>query len=141
MELELHLSFGGQCRAAFAFYAQCLGGTITTMLTWGESPMAKSVPTTWHDAICHATLNFDGGVLAGVDMPPERYEKPQGFQIILNIGDPLEADRIFGALAEGGSVTLPIQRTFWAVRYGAVVDKFGVPWEINCGNGSGDAAA
>lgn len=66
-------------------------------------------------------------------MLPGTYEPPRGFSIVLGIDDPEEADRLFRVLAERGQVRLPLQATFWALRYGAVVDRFGIAWEINCG--------
>jgi PhnB protein len=73
--------------------------------------------------------------LTGADVPPESYQKPQGFSVLLNIGAQAEADadRIFKALAENGAVQMPIQETFWALRFGMLVDQFGTPWMINCG--------
>jgi PhnB protein len=137
--LELHIGFGGQCEAAFNFYERCFGGKIETMLTWGNSPMVGDVPPEWHQKICHATLTVGANVLAGADVPPEQYERPAGFQILLGIDEPAAADRIFQALAADGTVKLPMQKTFWSSRYGIVIDQFGVPWEINCAQMSQNA--
>jgi predicted 3-demethylubiquinone-9 3-methyltransferase (glyoxalase superfamily) len=63
--------------------------------------------------------------------PPGRYEQPQGFSVSLQVKDPAEAERIFHALAKDGKVQMPIQQTFWAARFGMVVDRFGIPWMIN----------
>jgi PhnB protein len=68
----------------------------------------------------------------GSDAPPERYEKPQGFFVSLGIKEPAEAERVFHALSEKGTVLMPIGETFWAMRFGMVVDQFGIPWMINC---------
>ncbi len=132
MKLNPHLSFGGQCEAAFQFYEQALGGKILTMLTYGNSPMAEQVPPEWRGKILHATLTVGDNVLMGGDVRPEQYEKPKGFQVLLGIDDPVDAERIFQALAENGTVQMPLQKTFWAVRFGVLVDQFGVPWGINC---------
>jgi len=132
MRLDLHISFGGECEAAFHFYERCLGGKIETMLTWGNSPMANATSPEWHEKICHASLTVGASSLAGVDVPPGQYERPMGFQILLEIDDPEEAEHIFQALAENGTVKVPMQKTFWAARYGALIDQFGVAWEINC---------
>jgi PhnB protein len=132
MRLNPHISFGGQCEAAFHFYERCLGGKIVTMLTWGNSPMATEVPPEWHEKICHATLTVGASELAGADAPPEQYERLRGFQVLLGIDDPVDAERIFQALAQNGTVQMPMQKTFWATRFGVLIDQFGVPWEINC---------
>lgn len=72
-------------------------------------------------------------MLTGGDVLPGRYQKPQGFSVLLDANNGAEADRIFAALAENGTVQLPIGETFWAQRFGMVVDQFGVPWMVNCG--------
>ena len=66
------------------------------------------------------------------DAPPDHYRKPQGFSVSLNLSDPAEAERIFQALAENGTVQMPLQQTFWAARFGMLIDQFGIPWMINC---------
>jgi PhnB protein len=71
-------------------------------------------------------------VLMGSDAPPGRQEDMKGFSVTLGIDDPKDAERIFHALAENGTVRMPIQETFWAVRFGMLVDRFGTPWMINC---------
>jgi PhnB protein len=70
---------------------------------------------------------------AGRRLPPNHYQKPQGFSVSISTNDPAEADRVFNALAENGAVQMPIQETFWAVRFGMVTDRYGIPWMINCG--------
>jgi PhnB protein len=68
----------------------------------------------------------------GSDSPPEQFEKPQGITVSLQVDRPDEADRIFNALAENGAVQMPIGETFWASRFGMLVDQFGIPWMVNC---------
>jgi PhnB protein len=132
MRLTPNLAFGGQCEAAFKFYERCFGGKIVTMLTYGKSPMAEQVPPRWREKILHATLTFGDNVLMGADPVPEQYEQPKGFAVLLGIDDPVDAERIFLALAENGTVQMPLQKTFWSVRFGVLVDQFGIPWAINC---------
>jgi PhnB protein len=136
MQISPHLTFNGKCEEAFKFYQQCLGGNIQTMMTWGESPMADQVPSEWRDRIIHATLIVGDSALGGGDSPPDRYEAPRGITVAIQIDDVADAERIFGALSERGSVTMPLQQTFWALRFGMVVDRFGIPWMVNCGNPS-----
>lgn len=130
MELGTHLVFSGQCREAFEFYARTLGGTIEGMLAYGDTPMASAVPPDWGAKIVHATLDIDGRKLMGADVLPKDYERPQGFYVLLTEA-PTEVKAIFAALAEGGSVKMPLQETFWSPAFGVVVDRFGIPWEIN----------
>lgn len=84
---HIYLAFNGQCEAAFRFYEQCLSGTIAYMLTWGNSPMAADAPAGWEAKICHATLKIGDSVVAGSDVPPNRYEQPKGFQVLLEMDD------------------------------------------------------
>jgi PhnB protein len=133
MQLNPHLAFNGQCEAAFKFYEKCLSGKIVMMMTYGNSPMAEQTPPAWRGKIIHATFALGDHRLTGADVPPERYQKPQGFSVLLSIGAEAEADRIFKALAENGAVQMPVQETFWALRFGMLVDQFGTPWMINCG--------
>ncbi|HJZ71575.1 MAG TPA: VOC family protein [Vicinamibacterales bacterium] len=134
IEPRISLVFNGECDAAFTLYEQCLGGTVTFRLTWGDSPMADQAPPDWRDKIMHATLALGDTSLSGGDVLPDQYERPQGFQLQLNLDDADAADRIFAQLADGGDVSFPLQQTFWAKRFGAVVDRFGIPWAINCGD-------
>jgi PhnB protein len=133
MQLNPYLAFNGHCEEAFKVYENCLGGKIQTMMMWGDSPMADQVPPEWQSKVIHATLIVAETALLGADSPPDRYEEPKGFSVTIQIDDAAEAERIFGALSENGTVTMPIQRTFWAVRFGMVTDRFGIPWMVNCG--------
>ena len=133
MQLNPHLAFNGQCEAAFTFYEKCLGGKITFMMRYGDSPVAEQTSPDRRTKILHATLALGNDRLTGADVPPESYQRPQGFSVSLQIGDAEEADRIFETLAEKGVVQMPVQDTFWALRFGMLVDQFGTPWIINCG--------
>ena len=95
MKLDPHISLGfnGQCEAAFRVYERCLDGTIAFMVTWGDSPAAAEAPPGWEAKIYHATLRVGDIALAGGDLPPDRYEPPKGFQILLNMDDPIAAER------------------------------------------------
>lgn len=130
MQINLHLTFSGQCQEAFEFYSDLLGGSITLMQTYGESAMANPVHKDWQDKIVHAGLVFNDRVLAGVDMLPGEYQKPQGFFVLLEIDELPEVERIFNALSEGGEIKMPLQETFWTKAFGVLVDRFGIPWEL-----------
>jgi PhnB protein len=131
LEPCINLSFDGQCEAAFKFYERCLNGKITFMLTWGNSPAAGDVPTEWRIKVAHATLVVGSTRLQGSDPPPGSYQSPRGFGIALNPNES-DAERLFAGLAEGGTIRMPLQETFWAARVGELTDRFGVPWIINC---------
>ncbi|HEU0154750.1 MAG TPA: VOC family protein [Stellaceae bacterium] len=132
MQLNPYLAFNGECEAAFKFYERCLGGKIVMMLKNGESPMADQTPPDRRDQIMHARLVAGDAVLMGSDAPPGHYEKAKGIMVTLGVEDPAEAERIFAALSEQGSVQMAIQETFWASRFGMLTDRFGIPWMVNC---------
>jgi PhnB protein len=132
MQVNAYLLFNGQCETAFKFYEQCLRGKITAMMTHAGTPAEEHTPKEWRNKIIHARMNVGDGVLMGSDAPPDHYQTPQGFSVSLQIKEPAEADRIFAALSENGTVRMPIQKTFWAIRFGMLVDKFGTPWMVNC---------
>lgn len=132
MQLNPYLGFNGQCETAFKFYEQCLGGKITAMMTYGESPMADQTPSEWLDKVMHAQLTVGDQELMGADSPPGHHETAQGMSVMLGIDDPTEAERVFHALAANGIVKMPMQQTFWAKKFGMLVDQFGTPWMVNC---------
>lgn len=132
MQVNPYLSFDGQCEAAFKFYEQCLNGKINAVMRYGESPMADQMPAAWQSKVIHACLTVGDMELMGSDAMPEYFEKPQGFSVNLQLEDTTEAERLFDALAAGGTVQMQLQETFWAKRFGMVRDQFGTPWMINC---------
>ena len=136
MNVNAYLFFDGRCREAFEFYERLLGGRIDAMMPHAGTPAEGHVPPEWRDKIMHARLAVGDGVLMASDAPPGRREVPGGFSVSLQLTDPAEAERVFEALAEGGTVRMPLQQTFWAARFGMLVDRFGTPWMINCEQGA-----
>ena len=132
MEVSAYVTFKGDCEAAFKYYVEVLGATLGLLFSYANSPMADVVPDGWETKIMHGSVTIGGKLLEGADAPPERYEKPQGFALSLNVATAQEAERVFEQLAAGGKVQYPIAKTFWSERFGMVVDRFGIPWMINC---------
>lgn len=133
MHVVPYLTFDGDCKQAFEFYQKVLGGQIVAMFTHAGTPAAEHVSAEMQDKIMHARLVAGDVTLMGSDSPPEYFSEPHGISVSLHVEDPAEADRIFHALEEGAtSVMMPIQETFWAVRFGMLTDRFGTPWMINC---------
>lgn len=132
MDLSPYLNFNGQCAEAFTFYEQALGGKIVFMQTHGESPMKDQVPADWQDKVMHATLRVGERVLFGADAPPAHYTVPQGIQVSVSLASAEEGERMFKALAENGKIIMPFQKTFWSSGFGMAVDRFGIPWMVNC---------
>jgi len=132
MQSNPYLNFNGQCEAAFQFYEQLLGGKITFMQTWGDSPACEQMPAEAQGFIMHATLDLGESTLMGADSPPGSYEQPKGIHVTLHFKDPVAAEPVFQSLAEGGKMTMPFQKTFFSPGFGMCVDRFGIPWMVNC---------
>ena len=132
MQLNPYLFFNGQCETAFKFYAELLGGKIIAMMTHAGTPAENQVPLEWREKIIHARMVIGDQLLMGSDAPPGHFQQPQGYSVSLLVDEPEDAERIFHTLAENGTVKMPLQKTFWAIRFGMLVDRFGIPWMINC---------
>jgi PhnB protein len=133
MRLHPYLNFDGDCRAAFEFYARVLGGRIVAMSRFGDMPGCEHLGDASRERIMHARLEAHGHVLMGTDATPEYpYHGVVGAHVVLDVDDEDAAERLFAELAADGHVEMPLQPTFWARRYGIAVDRFGVPWMVNC---------
>jgi PhnB protein len=131
MRVNTHLSFNGQCEDAFRFYAECLDAKLEIMLTYGESQMASQVPAEFQSRILHTSLATAQDTITGADEWPADAATAKGFTMSLNFTDAPETERIFHALAKGGTITLPLQKTFWTPLFGMLTDRFGIPWMVN----------
>ena len=132
MNLNPYLNFNGDCRQAFEFYKAALGGEILMMSTFADSPMADQAPPGMGDKIIHARLAVGDKLLMGSDNMQGDDQGRHGFAVSVVVDTPEEADRAFSALSEGANVRMPMAETFWALRFGMLTDKFGVPWMVNC---------
>ncbi|MBX7245417.1 MAG: VOC family protein [Candidatus Sumerlaeaceae bacterium] len=90
------------------------------------------MPAELSKQIMHATLKFGDNILMGADCPPDYYLKPAGITVSIGLKDATEGERIFNALAEGGTVKMPFQKTFWSPGFGMCIDRFDIPWMVNC---------
>lgn len=133
MNITPYLAFDGTCAEAFRFYERVLRGRIQTMVKLADTPMASDLPPEAHERIMHVHLVADGAELMGGDTPLGQSVKPEGVSVALTVDGAAEAERIFGELSEGGTVTMPIQKAFWAERFGMLIDRYGIPWIINGG--------
>ena len=130
MKMSPYLSFRGDCEEAFEFYVRHLGATAPVIHRYGGSPMAGDVPPEWGHKVMHGGITIGGQELMAADVVNS--PAPQGFSLSLQPADVAEGQRIFDALADGGTITVPFAPTFWAGGFGMVIDRFGVPWLINC---------
>ena len=130
MKIESYIFFTDQCAEAMRFYEKALGGKIEAMMKYGDSPAGPHNPPEMADKVIHARLVVGDAVLMASDGPEA--ESRKGFAVTLQVDTVAEADRLFNALSEGGTVTMPIGETFFSKRFGMLIDRFGVPWMVNC---------
>jgi PhnB protein len=136
MNLLPYLYFNGRCEEALSFYARCLGSGagILELHRFAGSPMAEDAPAGWSEKIMHASLGIEGRplLLASDGMAQAPSEAPRGFSLAFGAASVEEAERVFAALAEGGTIQMPIAQTFFAARFGMLTDRYGVAWMVNC---------
>lgn len=141
--LTPYLSFDGNTREAYAFYAKALGGKIETMMSFADmpkppvdQPMPEGCgdgPMPTGDGIMHACLSLPGGaMLFAGDVPPGmKYEGMKGIMLAIQYDTVDEATKVFEALSDGGQVTMPLMPAFWSKTFGMLTDRFGVSWAVN----------
>lgn len=132
MEVNPYIMFGGNCEAALKFYEQALGAKLDAVMKVAGSPAAEHMPPDWGDKVLHARFTIDGNVVMASDAPPGQFSQPQGFSLSLSLNDTAKGEELFKKLAEGGTVQMPFGPTFWAKGFGMCVDRFGIPWMVNC---------
>ncbi len=131
MSIDPYLFFSGDCADAFAQYQQIFGGDLEVM-TYGDLPEgADSMPGAEPHHVMHGALTFDGAVIMGSDDTTGDGGPKTGVAVVYTAPDPQAAERVFGALADGGEVTMPFSATFWSRGFGTCNDRFGVPWMVD----------
>lgn len=132
MNFNPYLNFNGDCAEAMAFYADVFGGEVTFLQTFGESAMAADMPPALHGLVMHSSLQIGDRVIMGADDPWGKYEPPRGVHVQTGFPEYTEAERVFNALANGGEITMPFEKTFWTSGFGMLRDRFGILWMVNC---------
>jgi PhnB protein len=133
-QLNAYLAFDGTCAEAMKFYARVLDAKLDALITYGQMPSDEPAPPEHADRIMHAYLvHKDFALMAGDSPPGVPHQGIQGVTMTLTYPTAAEGQRVFAALLEGGSVTMPLGETFWAESFGMLVDRFGTPWAVNGG--------
>ena len=130
MKLYTYINFGGNCREAFDFYAEHLGGKITMMAKHEDQPNPESVPANWKNAVMHARIEMGDTVLMGADIPPDRFKQMRSAYLTLLLSSDAEAERVYALLADGGEIFMPMKETFYASRFAMLRDRFGTSWML-----------
>jgi PhnB protein len=131
-----YLNFDGNCEEAFNFYKSVFGGEFQMIQRISETPHADNLPANERNRIMHVSLPVGkGNILMGSDTMPSMGHKlviGNNNHISIHPDTKAETDKIFNALSAGGTVTMPLEETFWGAYFGMFADKFGVLWMINC---------
>jgi PhnB protein len=130
MKLLTYVNYGGNCRQAFEFYAEHLGGTITMMMKHGDGPDAARLPAERHDSVLHARMELGGTTLLGVDVAPDQYQPMRSAYLTLMLDSVKEAERVYALLSEGGTIFMPMAEMFFAKRFAMLRDRFGTSWML-----------
>ncbi len=133
MQVQPYLFLDGRCEEAIEFYRRALGAEVTALMRYKESPEPHApsmIPPGAEDKVMHANLRFGDTTVMASDGRCLGQPNFQGFALTLNAADDAEAERLFSALAEGGKVQMPLDKTFFASRFGMAADRFGVPWMV-----------
>lgn len=135
MKINTYLTFNGTCEEAFTFYKSVFGGEFSAISRFSEMPADVGIDVNEADAhrVLHVALPIGNDVLMGSDTPTSAMDALPGRNISVSLQPESEAEarRIFGALAEGGTVTMPLERAFWDALFGMCTDRFGINWMVN----------
>lgn len=134
MEIQPYLFFDGRCEEAVEFYRRALGAQVDMLMRYRESPEPPPpdmIRPGMDDRIMHASLRVGDAVIMASDDCSLHPRTFVGFSLSISVPDTATADRVFAALADGGEVQIPLDRTFWSPRFGMLTDRFGVAWMIN----------
>jgi PhnB protein len=126
MQFNAYVNFAGRCAEAFHYYEEHLGATIGIMMTHDQGPDSSRLPPEWKHAVLHARLRISDTELMGADIPDA--QPMRSAYLSLRVTSDAEAERIDAALSTGGKVSMPMQETFFASRFGQVQDQFGINW-------------
>ena len=130
--VQPYLFFGGRCEEAIEFYRKAVGAEVRMMMRFKEAPEKQSeMPDCFQDKVMHASLQIGETVVMASDGSCEGPQTFEGFSLSITVPDEAEAERIFNALSEDGLVTMALEKTFWAPKFGMLQDKFGVGWMIS----------
>lgn len=131
--IQPYLFFGGRCEEALAFYGRAIGATVDFKMLYSDSPEPMKpgmIPPGFEGKVMHATFRVGDNVLMASDGNTVG-AKFEGFYLSLNVATEAEAKKAYAALSDGGKITMPLGKTFWAPCFGMVQDRFGIGWMVS----------
>jgi PhnB protein len=138
--VQPYVFFGGRCEEALDFYRKALGAEILMLSRFKEAPQPQGLPDCFDDKVMHASIRIGETILMASDGRCEGKQEFEGFSLSLTVPDEAEADRVFAALSDGGLVTMELEKTFWAPKFGMLQDRFGVGWMVSVQHKPGAAS-
>ncbi|WP_447746300.1 VOC family protein [Pseudomonas nicosulfuronedens] len=132
MQVQPYLFFHGRADEAIAFYQHAVGAQLGALMRYEEAPGPSPVPDGWLDKVMHASLQIGETEVFLSDGRGEHNAAFNGFSLHLALRSVVAAEQAFAALAEEGRVEMPLEKTFWAQRFGMLTDRFGVGWMVSC---------
>lgn len=133
MLVEPYLFFEGRCEEAMAFYTKAVGAKVEALMRYRESPEPPPpdmVPPGSQNKVMHALFRIGDSAVMGSDGNCSGKQTFSGFSLTLTVANEAEAREKFAALSEGGTVTMPLDKTFFSPSFGMLTDKFGVGWMV-----------
>jgi PhnB protein len=130
MKLHTFLNYGGNCEQALRFYERHLEGRITMMMRRSEQPDQPTTWPGWENSIQYALMELGETQLMASDVPPDRFQPMRSAYLSLTVESAAEAERVWALLADGGQITMRMEETFFASRFGQLRDRFGTLWMI-----------
>ena len=131
MHVTAYLFFNGNCAEALSFYEKAVGATLGASYTYGASPAASHVPAEMKDKIINASFTIGDSEIMASDCPPDKwFGKPTAFSLTIGTASVEEAETVFAGLSDGATITMAMAPTFFAERFGQLVDRFGVSWMV-----------
>ena len=129
MQVQPYLMFNGRCEEAIEFYKKALGAKVEMVMRFKEAPEGQCAPGI-EDKIMHSSFRIGDTVVMASDGMMQDKPEFKGFSLTLNPNTEAEAERLFGALSDGGQVHQPLIKTFFSPKFGVLADKFGVSWMV-----------
>lgn len=129
--IQPYLFFGGRCEEALEFYRKTLGAEILMLSRFKDAPEPQGLPDCFDDKIMHASFRIGQTNVMASDGRCEGDQQFEGFSLSIVVPDEAEADRVFAALSDGGLVSMPLEKTFWAPKFGMLQDRFGIGWMVS----------
>ncbi len=131
MQVTAYLFFNGNCAEAMSFYEKAAGAKLGQVFTYGTSPAAGHVPADLQDKIMHTSFHIGDSLLMASDCPPDKWAgAPAAFSLSISTASAEEAENVFAGLSDGAKITMAMGSTFFAARFGQLVDRFGVSWMV-----------